>query len=167
MCLATIDPANFKLSDLLGVAGATIGIIIAAGILLQFLSTKYVAVYERYRSLTGEYRGNHFSDPRKGSLQDQIACHRRQVKCLSSASLLVAGAIIFFLFTVGVASASVIYPDLLVLRTAGTSTLFLGLSMIGVGITLEMVDLVLQWQSVGKEVSDFSDIPTTAEALSR
>src|SRR5438270_10688643 len=75
-------PADYKLADLLGIAGATIGIIIAAGVLLQCFSTRYIAVFERYRALAGEYRGEQVSDPRRGNLRNELVDYRRQIRFL-------------------------------------------------------------------------------------
>jgi hypothetical protein len=49
--------SDYKLTDLLSTAGATIGIIIAGTIFLQFVNTKYLELSGRYRELACEYRG--------------------------------------------------------------------------------------------------------------
>lgn len=159
------EMADYKLADVLGIAGATIGIIIAGGVLLQCLSTKYIGVFERYRGLTGEYRTNHFSDPRRGSLRFQIACYRRQIAYLNFASLCVALALVLFLVTVAVAGLSVIFPAAMALRLAGTVTLFGGLLLIGAGVSLLACETMLQRRTTSKEVEDFGDLPSPQEAL--
>ena len=89
-----MEIADYKLADLLGIAGATIGIIIAAAIFLQCLSTKYVAAFDRYRNLTGEYRANNAGEQRHDSLQNQIQSYRCQTRYLNIASLLVLIAVL-------------------------------------------------------------------------
>ncbi len=159
--------ADYKLSDMLGIAGATIGIIIAGGILLGWLGAKYIDAYTRFRQLTSEHRNNQVSDSRRGSLQDQISSSRRQVALLCYGSLAIILALLAFLVTVGLASLSVIYPKVMVIRTLGTVCLFIGLALIGGGLLLSLAETVVQRMTLGKEVADFSDIPSAQEALSR
>ncbi len=52
----TMEISDDKLTDLLGSAGATIGIIIAGAIFLQFMSTKAIELTTHSRELTGDYR---------------------------------------------------------------------------------------------------------------
>ncbi len=156
---------DYKLSDLLGIAGATIGIIIAGAILLGGLIGQYTALFERYRALTGEYRDNHASDPRRGSLQNQIANYRLQVRFLNIGSLLVSLALLLFLLTVGVASLSVMFPKDLWLRTAGTACLFGGLLLIFLAVTLQGVAIFMSRHAIGKEVADIADVPSAEETL--
>jgi hypothetical protein len=158
-------PADYKLSDLLGIAAATIGIIIAAGILLQFFSTRYIAIFERFRVLTGEYRANDMSDSRRSNLQSQIAYYSRQIFFLNWASICVAAGVILFLLTVATASLSVVYPKALVLRSIGTVGLMTGLFLIGVGMCLNFAEMLFQGKVVNKETADFADLPPTEEAL--
>jgi len=161
------EPADFKLSDMLGIAGATIGIIIAGGILLQGYCARYIAVFDRFRTLTGEYRANNFSDARRSSLQNQIANYSRQILFLNSAALGVSLALLLFLVTVGVASLSVIYPKAMVLRLVGSFTLFGGLLLIGFGIFLGVLEMFFERHAVAKEKGDFHDIPSASEAYAK
>src|SRR4051794_17928531 len=105
--------ADYKLADMLGIAAATIGIIIAGGILLGWLSSKYADAYSRFRQLTSEHRNGQPSDSRRGSLQDQIASCRRQVVLLCYGSLAITLALVAFLLTVSLASLSVIFPGVM------------------------------------------------------
>jgi len=163
--LSMWQAADYRLADVLGVAGATIGIMIAAGILLQFLSTRYIAIFERYRGLTGEYRGNHASDARRDSLKNQIAAYGRQIALLNWATQAVTVALLSFVATVIVASLSVIFPQEMGLRAAGTIGLFLGLGLIAFGVALVQVEAMLQRHTLAKETSDFNDLPSVHDAL--
>jgi uncharacterized BrkB/YihY/UPF0761 family membrane protein len=158
-------PADFKLSDMLGIAGATIGIIIAGGILLGWLTSKHIDAFARFRSLADEYRGNDKSDSRKGNLRAELASYRRQILYLNLGTILVSLAILFFLITVSVASLSVVFPRALILRTVGTGTLLVGLLLIAVGVVLAIMESTLQRWTLSKEVADFDDIPSVSEAL--
>src|SRR5579883_1011007 len=122
--------ADYKLSDFLGVAGATIGIIIAGGIMMGNLTAKYVAIVERFRGITGEYRRNDANEIRRGSLETQISAYGRQVLLLNYATSFTTLGVFVFLVTVGLASLSVMFPGVLVLRSLGTIGLFLGLASI-------------------------------------
>lgn len=158
---------DYKLADMLGIAGATIGIMIASGILLQCVSSRYVAVFDRFRALTGEYRTNNFSDPRRGSLQNQISAYRRQTWYLNLSYLCMTLALIAFIITVTVASLSVIYPAYLAIRLVGTITLFTGLGFIVVGTVLVGLENATERKIMHQEVVDFSDLPTAHEAVHR
>lgn len=64
-----LNVAEYKLTDLLSSAGATIGVIIAGTIFLQFLNTKYDQLAGRYRELTKEYRSGGNGDCSHSLLQ--------------------------------------------------------------------------------------------------
>src|SRR3954447_5804691 len=94
------DVAEYKLTDLLSAAGATIGIIIAGTIFLQFLSSKYTELSGRYRELATEYRGAEREKPRHAPLRTQIQVYRRRLVLLNRASWLGAVALLCFLLAV-------------------------------------------------------------------
>jgi len=159
------EVADYKLSDFLGIAGATIGIIIAGSVFLQCLITRYTAIFDRYRALTGEHRENHASDSRRSSLLKQISTYRRQIRHLNTASMCVAASLFLFVFTVATASLSVIFPKAMPLRTIGTLSLMGGLLLIGLSTVLVAVQAYLERMLIGKEVEDISDVPSLQDAL--
>jgi len=159
--------ADYKLTDLLSTAGATVGIIIAAGILLGNLGAQYVAIVERFRGLASEYRGNNFSDPRRENLQTELSSYRRQILLLNWATMFVALAVVLFLISVATAGLSIVYPEVMAFRTIGTVGLLAGLLLIAVGVALQFVETFVQRQAIHKEVADFSDLPPASEAIRR
>jgi hypothetical protein len=156
--------ADYKLADMLGIAGATIGIIIAAGILLGMVNARYTVMFDRYRSLTGELRGHGNHDVRHNRLRRQIVTARRQLAYLSFGSMAIMVAVLTFLGTVAVASLAVIYPKEMVLRTAGTVALFTGLGLIGLGVLLLLLDTLAERPSITYEAGDLDELPSYAEA---
>jgi hypothetical protein len=156
--------ADYKLSDMLGIAGATIGIIIAAGILLGMVNSRYTVMFDRYRSLSGELRGHGNHDTRLGRLRQQVVTARRQLVYLSFGSMAIILAVLDFLATVAVASLAVIYPKELGLRTAGTILLFCGLGLIGLGVLLLLFDTLAERPSISYESADLEELPSYAEA---
>ena len=110
------EMADYKLGDLLGIAGATIGIIIAGGVLLGAISGRYAALFDRFRALTGELRGDKRSDSRRGSLQTQLNSYRSRLSYLNYGSAAVTAALLLFLATVATASLAVMFPKALVFR---------------------------------------------------
>jgi Na+/glutamate symporter len=159
--------ADFKLSDMLGIAGATIGIIIAAGVLLGAVVGRYSGVFERYRGLTGELRANHSSDPRRGSLNLQVNVYRKQIVYLNYGSLCLTLALLCFLLTVGIASLSVMFPEAMVLRSLGALGLFGGLLLIGVAVFLLLLDTLTERPLIVQETSDLDGQPSPEEAHAR
>jgi hypothetical protein len=158
---------DYTLPALLGIAGATIALVIAGAILLQGFHNKYVQLFGHYRGLTGEYRGHEVSDPRRGSLKEQITNYRRRISYINTASVIMGLALLLFLFTIGVASLSVIYPDVRALRVLGTASLFVGLVFIVFAVCLDLTETVLSRRVIGDEVSDFNDLPDPQEAWKR
>ena len=160
-----MELADYQLADLLSIAGATIGIIIAGGVLLQCMSTKYIGVFDRYRALTTEFRGANLSDQRRGSLKQQIMCYSKQITFLNYASLAVVLAVLCFLVVVATASLSVMFPRTMAFRFIGTAGLFAGLLCNAVGAGLFLFETLLQRATITKELSDFKDLPYFEEAL--
>ncbi len=145
--ITTVAP--YKLTDLLSSAGATIGIIIAGTIFLQFISTKYTELSGRYRQITGEYRGVHCEHNRHAPLRSQIWIYRRRLTLLNWASWLAALALICFLLSVIAGGLSLLYPPVVPIRTVGTAGLLVGLILIGVAVFLELAESILSRQGTG------------------
>ncbi len=158
---------DYKLADMLGIAAATIGLIIANGIVMGGVGAKYGAAVDRLRALAAELRGGSGSDGRKASLRNEISNYRRQAFLLNIGFLLMSVALLFFLFTVGMASLSVIFPQELWIRTGGTLTLFSGLVMIAAGTVCQVIEGAVERHDIAKEVADFPDLPAPQTALRR
>ena len=154
------EMADYKLSDMLGISGATIGIIIAAGILLGNLTGRYSGVFDRYRALTGELRLDKASESRRGSLQAQINVYRKQIVYLNYGSRCLTLALLFFLLTVGIASMSVIFPKAMILRSLGTLGLFAGLLLIAVAVVMLLLDARIEKPMVIQETADLDGQPS-------
>src|SRR5581483_11087093 len=71
--------SDYKLTDLLSSAAATVGVIIFGTIFLQFLSGKYMELTSRFRALAGEYRNGGAGEVRHHSLQEQMTLYRRRL----------------------------------------------------------------------------------------
>jgi Protein of unknown function (DUF2721) len=137
-----LDMADYKLNDLVGVAGATIGILIAGGIILGGLNAKYMSAFDRYRALAAEFRGGRKEDARHASLRLQAQSHRLRMEQLNHAAVLVQGALLLFLLAVTAAGMNVVFPHLPFVRGVGASTLFGGLLLIGVALFLHMLETI-------------------------
>lgn len=157
------DILKFSLPDLLQIAVSTVALVIASSIFFQCLSTKYIAVVERYRGLTGEYRGGHPSEPRHGSLQRQIEIYKQQIHYLTAASACLAFAILVFLLTIATASLSAMLPWVMPLKIVSAASLFVGLILVGIGVFLELRENWLAREAVFTELDDLQDIPNPHE----
>lgn len=151
------DVAEYKLTDLLSSAGATIGIIIAGTIFLQFLSAKYQELAGRYRALTREYRTGGVGDTRHGLLQSQIRAYRRRLRLINRASWLAAIALLCFILAVLAGGFSVMYPPIRYFKWIGTAGLICGLTLIGAALFLEISESVLAEHDHAEEVGDLDD----------
>jgi len=110
MRLFALVPSEYKLTDLISSAGATIGVIIAGTIFLQFLSTKYTELFGRYSEMTSEYRGVTGDHVRHRPLQTQIQVYRSRLVFLNRASWLGAVALLCLILTVLAGGFSMVYP---------------------------------------------------------
>jgi hypothetical protein len=149
--------AEYKLSDLLSSAGATIGIIIGGTIFLQFLSTKYTELSGRLREIAAEYRQKADKEPRHGPLQDQVRLYRKRLVLLHWGSSLGAVALLSLLAAVLAGALSMIYPSLRVIKTLGTAALLFGLVLIAAAVALEFVETVMAAKEIVDEVADLDD----------
>lgn len=155
MLLAISD--DYKLTDLLSTAGATIGIIIAGTIFLQFVNTKYMDLAGRYRELATEYRGVPDEHGRHGPLRTLIQRYRRRLMLLNRASWLAAVALLAFLSAVMVGGLSILYPPVVALRTAGTWGLMGGLLLIAIAVLLNLIETIMARKEIGDEIADLDD----------
>lgn len=152
-----IEVADYKLTDLLSSAGATIGVIIAGTIFLNFVSSKYTELSTRYRELAGEYRGCGADAPRHGPLQSIIRLYRHRLVLMNRASLAAALALVCFLLSVLVGGLSILHPPERAFKWVGTVGLFLGLLLIGGSISLEIREIMLARHELGDEIADLDD----------
>lgn len=157
MFASITEVAEYKLTDLLSSAGATIGVIIAGTIFLQFLSTKYTELAGRLRELAGEYRGMPGEQGRHGPLRAQIQQYRTRLVLLSRASWLGAVALLCFLLAVLAGGLSMVYPPVRTIRTVGTLGLFLGLLLMTAAVALELVESIMARKEIGEEVADLDE----------
>lgn len=142
---------DYKLTDLLGAAGSTIGIIIAGAIFLQFLTTRYVDISGRFRALTGEYREGKLSGAREASLRTQIRLYRTRLQLVNWASWLGAGALLLFLLTLICGGLSLIWPAQVAFKVGGTVGLFLGLGSIMAAVVMHLVESFIARQEIAEE----------------
>lgn len=148
---------DYKLTDLLSTAGATIGIIIAGTIFLQFINTKYMDLAGRYRDLAKEYRGVPGEHGRHGPLRSLIRRYRRRLVLLNRAAWIAAVALLAFLSAVLVGGLSILFPPIVALRTTGTAGLMGGLILIAVAVLLNLIETVMARVEIGDEIADLDD----------
>jgi len=151
------DVAAYKLTDLLSSAGATIGVIIAGTIFLQFLSTKYTELSKQYREITGEYRRLTGDHCRHGPVRTQIQVLHRRLVLLNRASWLGAVALLCLLSAVLAGGVSMLFPDWRTVLALGTAGLLAGLTLIGAAVAMELYETILAGAEIGEEVADLDE----------
>lgn len=149
--------SDYKLTDLLSTAGATIGIIIAGTIFLQFVNTKYLELSGRYRELAVEYRGVPGEHGRHGPLRTLIQRYRKRLVLLNRASWLAAIAMLCFLGAVLIGGLSMLYPPVEMLKAAGTFGLMVGLLLIGVAVSFVLSESIQARTEIGEEIADLDE----------
>lgn len=149
--------SEYKLTDLLSSAGATIGIIIAGTIFLQFLSTKYTELSGRLRELAGEYRSAESKTPRHAPLRTQIQEYRFRLVLLSRASWLGALALLCFLAAVIAGGFSLAYPPVRAIKYVGTLGLLFGLLLMAAAVLLELIESIRARREIYEEVADLDE----------
>jgi hypothetical protein len=148
---------DFNLTDLLGAAGATIGVIISGTIFLQFLSSKSTELAKRYRELAKEYRQGEVNDARHSVLQPQIRIFRRRLWLLLWASWLAGGALVCFIFAVVSGGISMLLPKTGSVNVIGAVMLFVGLGTIALAVFLEVLESIFSRHELHDEVGDLDD----------
>lgn len=148
---------EYKLTDLLSTAGATIGIIIAGTIFLQFINTKYMDLSGRYRDLASEYRGVPDEHGRHAPLRTLIQRYRRRLVLLNRASWLAAVALLCLLAAVLIGGLSILYPPVVAFKTAGTFGLMVGLLLIAVAVFMNLMESILARKEIGDEIADLDE----------
>lgn len=154
MPLFSVSVAPYKLTELLGSAGATIGIIIAGTIFLQFVNTKYMELAGRYREMTGEYRGVPGDHGRHAPLRSQIQVYRQRLVLLSRALWIAAMALLCLLLAALSGGLSMIFPPIVQIRTVGTAALLAGLLLIGIAVAIDLRESILARKEIDYEIAD-------------
>jgi hypothetical protein len=157
MPLFSVTIAAYKLTELLGSAGATIGIIIAGTIFLQFVNTKYIELAGRYREMTGEYRGVPGEHGRHAPLRSQIQVYRRRLLLLSRSLWIAAVALLCLLLAALSGGLSMIFPPVVLIRNVGTIALLAGLLLIGVAVAIDLAESILARKEIDYEIADLDD----------
>ena len=152
--------SEFKLTELVGAAGATIGVIIAGTIFLQFVTTKYIELYKRYVELAAEYRGVAGEHTRHDPLREQIKGYRRRLVLLNRASCLAAIALLSFLVAVASGGLSLIYPPVRAIKAVGTAGLGAGILLIAAAVTLELIESYKARAEIWHEIRDLDEETT-------
>lgn len=148
---------EYKLTDLLSTAGATIGIIIAGTIFLQFINTKYLDLSGRYRELASEYRGVPGEHGRHAPLRSLIQRYRRRLVLLNRASWISAVALLCLLVAVLLGGLSILFPPIVALRAAGTFGLMLGLLLIAIAVFMNLMESIMARAEIGDEIADLDE----------
>ena len=157
MPTAVQEISEYKLPELLGAAGATIGVIIAGTIFLQFLSTKYTDLSARYCEMAHEYRGVAGDHNRHAPLRSKIVGYRRRLVLLNRASWLGAIALLCFLVAVMAGGLSLMYPPVRPIKYVGTIGLGLGLVLNAAAVGLELAESIMARTEIWDEISDLDD----------
>ena len=154
-----MPPASFdyKLTDLLSSAGATIGIIIGGTIFLQFLSSKYTELTGNLRSLTADYRNRDDNEPRHAPLRQQIRLYGRRLILLHWAATLGAVALLSLLASVLAGALSMIFTTSRTIQFLGTASLVIGLLLVAGAVALEVVETVVARKEIANEIADLDD----------
>lgn len=152
-----MNVSEYKLTDLLSAAGATIGIIISGAIFLQFMSTKSIELGSRYRQLTSEYRQG-TGEARHARLQAQIHIYRRRLRLMNYAARLASVALMSLLATMLAGGLSVMFPPVRAMKYFGTGGLFFGLMLIGCAVALELAENIMSRNELGEEIGDLEDV---------
>jgi hypothetical protein len=160
----TFPVSEFKLTDMLGAAGATIGVIIAGVIFLQFLSSKYTELAGRYREFTEEYRKGEAGEGRHNRLQSQIRLYHRRLRLLLRASWLAGIAVMLLITSIFAGGVSRILPEAVPIKWLGAGALFVGLALVAVGVLLELIESIDTRHEIGEEVGDLDD-PAKSQSL--
>jgi hypothetical protein len=151
---------KFQVVDLMGVAGATIGVIIANAILLSTLSANYVAIAGSYHAFSSEYRSGGFSEQRGTSLREQICLYKKRIDCARRGCSILCVALLVFLIAVSCASLGVIFPAVVAIKILCALTLFLGLFLMGCAAALMLMETQLSQRSIASETTDLGGLDT-------
>ena len=148
---------NFELKDIVDTAGATVGLVIATSIFMQLLTTKAIALFDRYRELTMEYRSTQEKPQRNENLRAQIGLYRRRCHLIQMALASLAYAEFIFLATILLSSASLIFKQATWLKIAGSLCMLAGLLAIGLGVLFELKENFRGRDAIESETADLSE----------
>src|SRR4051812_43887344 len=132
--------SQLDLPKLAGVAGSTVGLVIATAILLSWITARYVPAFDRYRTLCDAYRGHRDVDDRHGSLREQILTYQRRLGHLSWATATLCWALLCAVLSILAAMVSMLMPHEHAAPLTGLAALFGSFVLFGVAVVMVMIE---------------------------
>jgi hypothetical protein len=130
----------------------------ATAILISGVNARYMAVSDRIRGLTHEFRDGHTSDQRRGVIQQQLKIFLRRLRLVAWAIRSLFAAAGCFVTMVLLISAT-LWRQMLAYATL---PLFLvGLLLIIAAITCQLLELQASNNTINLEVNDVAPEPRT------
>jgi hypothetical protein len=123
----------------------------ANAILISAISSKHQSMSDRLRALTAEWRNPGTSDGRRDSLARQVKLFDHRIRWVTWSHIVLYTATGCFISMVIVIALS---PHLESLSGASLGLLIAGVTLMFVGILLELLDLAKARATVGLEVRD-------------
>jgi hypothetical protein len=140
-------------------AGAAVGLIFSAGILLSWLTTRYTPASEEYRDLTRELRETKGDgNPRHASLVKQIGVYRCRLRYMSRASTVLGWGVVLTILTLLATSVTVVFPLPNGVALAACGCLYAGLALTMVGVGLMLVELRIDRRAIEAEAEDIGEV---------
>ncbi len=160
---------EIDLPKVANVAGSAMALIIATAIFLSWVSARYVPVFERLRSLTGELRGTKDQTRRRDGVREQINDYRRRLRLMNRATGLLCWVLVLAVLTLIIASTTVAFPPkeeltggqgaaVKALAAAGAATMLAAFVLDVIAVGLMMWENRIDRQSIESEVGDIDEV---------
>lgn len=158
---------SFELKDVLSAVGPAASLVFAAWIFLQLLNSRYVSSYDRYRTLTGEYRemqDDNWDDARRNSVREQILLYKKrceQMRLALNMGLIAAMLVILGLIT---GAIQIAFTQLTFLKPVSLGCIVLGLGMVLPAAIIVLIENLEVKAALDSELEDIPDVKRAAQA---
>lgn len=153
---------QFEIKDILTSVGPAASLVFAAWIFLQLLNQRYVASFDRYRSLVTDYRDLEDKNPDKNrrhqSIREQILLYKRRCEQMRISMNIGMVAAMLIVFGLVCGALKVAFAQWTFLNPISLFSIVTGLLLVIAAATIVVKENVEIKQALDSEVGDLADL---------
>ncbi|GBG12576.1 LysR family transcriptional regulator [Novimethylophilus kurashikiensis] len=149
---------EFATKDFMNAIGPPAAIVFASWIFMTFLQQRYIAAFDRFRSLIASYRDQKLSDDRRKNLKQQIFMYKERCNLMKTATNIGLFAAMFLLLALICAALDTMFPGMPIFKHILSFSALIGLGLVMVAAGYVVRENNLLQGALNSEISDIPDL---------